>query len=308
MKKNILIILLLLLSISLLGYIAYDKILKKEDNEIIINSNKTDNLQNSNSSEENKNNEEEDKTEIKDENINENQEDTNNNNLNNDQNIEKTDNIELEKYEKIIETQLLKILGFKSISETTNQDRLAMVFEVYNNKYDWKEKITINELEEVKKNSAIRDIDVEYTDLEDYNMSTNYKSSKFYLKKGNVYEYNNTGHKEKSESIIYKELINSNINNNEIQLSYKFIFAKTYSKSASTTPGYHSLYYNLKEKEFKEFSFMDIHEEAGKDIAYNNAKVYITENYKTIKDNLYTYNFIFTNEDNNIILKDYYRE
>ena len=74
-----------------------------------------------------------------------------NNNLNNSQNIEQIDNVEFEKYEEVIETELFKMLGFKSLSETPNQDRLAMVFEVYNNKYNWKEKITISELDEVKK-------------------------------------------------------------------------------------------------------------------------------------------------------------
>ena len=306
MGKNIVIIILSILLVSLSGYIVYDKS-SNELHEPIINTNKVDNLQGSNNNSNETNKKEEDKMEINNDNETNKQEEINND-LNNSQNIEQIDNVEFEKYEEVIETELFKMLGFKSLSETPNQDRLAMVFEVYNNKYNWKEKITISELDEVKKNSAIRNIDVEYTNLTDYNMSMNYKSSPFYNKKGNVYEHNNAGHKEKNMSIIYKELINSDVNNNEIKLSYKFIFAKTYIKKSSTTPGYHSLHYNLKDKEFKEFSFMDIHEETGKDIAYDKAKSYIIENYETIKDSLYTYNFVFINEDNNIILKDYYRE
>lgn len=309
MNKNFIIILLLLLSISLSGYIVYDKVLNKED-KTITNSNKIDDLQNNNLFEENTTNkQEENKTETNNDSTKDNQDDTNNeNNLDNNQNIDEVNNIEFEKYEEIIETQLLKMLGSKSLSETPNQDRLAMVFEVYNNKYMWKEKISISELEEIKRDSAIKNIDVEYTNLADYNMSTNYNGSTFYQKNGGIYEYSNTGHSEKDTSIIYKELVNSNVNNNEIQLSYKFIFVKTHIKSASTTPGYHSLYYDLKGETFKELSFLSIHEEAGKDIAYQKVKSYIIENYETIKDNLYTYNFIFTNENNNIILKDYYRE
>lgn len=289
MNKNFTITILFFLSITLSGYIIYDKVINKETNETIISSHKNDNL--------------------KDNSIISNKEDEiDNNNLDNNQNINKLDNIELKEYEEIIETQLLKMLGFKSLSETPNQDRLAMLFEVYNNKYNWKEKISINDLEQVKKDSAIKSINIQYTDLKDYNMSTNYTMSPFYNKKGNTYEYSNAGHSENDASIIYKELINSNINKNEIQLSYKFIFARTHIKTASVAPGYHSLYYNLTDEPFKEFSFTALYEEAEKDITYDKAKTYITQNYETIKDNLYTYNFVFTIEDNNIILKDYHRE
>lgn len=312
MNKNIIIIFLLLISISLSGYIIYDKVLNKDEDKTLINQNKTDALQSSNNNTNKKdetNNSEEDTKETNDNNINDDKEEINNstNTLDNNQNIDKVDNIEFEKYEEIIESQLLKMLGFNSLSETPNQDRLAMVFEIYNNKYNWKEKISISDLEEVKSDSAIKNIDVEYTDLADYNMSMNY-TSPFYQKKGSTYKYTNTGHTENDASIIYKELINSNINNDEIQLSYKFIFVRTHIKTASVTPGYHSLYYNLKDQPFKEFSFMSLREETGKDITYDKAKTYITENYETIKDNLYTYNFIFTNKNDNIILKDYYRE
>lgn len=52
MNKNFIIVLLLLLSISLSGYIVYDKVLNKED-KTITNSNKIDDLQNNNLFEEN---------------------------------------------------------------------------------------------------------------------------------------------------------------------------------------------------------------------------------------------------------------
>lgn len=293
MKNNSINTILLILILVLVGYIVYDKVLSDNNKEVIQNETTNNNV------------------ELKDENNNiaeENKQEDTDTTTNNTKSEE--ENIEI--YENIIETNLLKLLGNKKLSEISNQDKLAMIFEMYKNEYGWKKEISKSDLNNVKENSILKNLDIEYTSLNDYSMTTNHNASKLYELNNKNYTYQNIGHKSNNIKIIHKELIDSNFDNNDIKLSYNFVFSKTEAKGASTTPGYHYLYYSYEDinnnKHFKDFSFMDINEEIGNALAYDNAKNYIDDNYKDIKDKLYTYTFVFSNEENNIILKDYYRE
>jgi len=314
MKKNIIITILSILVISLSGYILYDKAINN-NNKTIINSDNNelkqqDNIVNNNQILPDKNPFEN------------NYSDNDNNNIQNQSNISEIKNNNIKLYEEIIENDLLKLLGNNSLKDISNQDLLEIVFEMYKNEYGWKKEILLDDLMQIKEKSVLKNTNIEYAkQLQDYTAAYNYTDSIIYEFDSSIqkYIYQEVGHSKSDISIIHKELVNKYINNNEITLSYKFVFVRTTSNSVKTAPGYHYLYHgydnilnnvnNLNgEKHFKEFSFMDMDEEIGRTIAYDKAKSYVIDNYDSIKNKLYTYTFVFSYEDNILVLKDYYRE
>lgn len=313
-EKNIAIIILLILVVSLSGYILYDKIINND--KTIISSNNDELNQQENTI--NKNGI------SKDENGFENtyNDKNNNDNSQNQSDISNIENDDIKLYEEIIENNLLKLLGNNSLKDISNQDLLAIIFEMYKNEYGWKKEILLDDLIRIKEKSTLKNINIKYTkQLQDYTAAYNYQGSIIYeLDSSNQkYIYQEVGHSRNNISIIHKELVNKYINNNEITLSYKFVFVRTTSNSVKTTPGYHYLYHSYDnilnyvnslngEKHFKEFSFLDMDEEIGRTLAYDKAKAYVIDNYDSIKNKLYTYTFVFSYEDNILILKDYYRE
>lgn len=313
MKKNITIIILSILVLSLSGYILYDKIINDDKKNIISNNDKLNYQENMISNDETSN----DKNKFENT-----YNDKNNNHAQNQSNHNEIKNDDIKLYDEIIETNLLKLLGNKSLKDTPNQDLLAIVFEMYKNKYGWKKEILVDDLIRIKEKSILKNTNIEYSkQLQDYTAAYNYTGSIIYeLDSSNQkYIYQKVGHAKNDISIIHKELIKNNAKDNELVLSYKYAFAKTTSNSTKTTPGYHYLYHSYDnmlnysnnsngETHFKEFSFLSMNEEIGRTIAYDEAKTYVIDNYDSIKSKLYTYTFVFSYEDNILILKDYYRE
>ena len=76
--------------------------------------------------------------------------DKNNNHTQNQSNHNEIKNDDIKLYDEIIETNLLKLLGNKSLKDTPNQDLLAIVFEMYKNKYGWKKEILVDDLIRIK--------------------------------------------------------------------------------------------------------------------------------------------------------------
>lgn len=294
MKKNIIIIILSILVVSLSGYIGYNKFINLEESStIIINNSQSieDNLDNNN------------QTDISD-----NKEENNENNIQNDSNNnsnDETNNISLKTYENIITNDLAYLLGKKSLSELTNQDILRMLFEIYKNQYGFPSSFDKTELNNIHSNSVLRNIEIKHENFSDYSILYDYSSSPLFDYNNNVYTYANTGHSYESVKIINKELVEQSEKDNEITLSYKFVFLK----QSEDMPTYLKLYYTINDiknnNSFKEYSYYSINDEASHYITLENIKKYIKNNYDSIKNNLKTYNYTFKIENENIILKEF---
>lgn len=300
MKKNIIIIILSILVISLSGYIIYDRIIEtKEKLTIKTNENKTkedgvvptekeDNLDNNNQID-----------------VSNNKEEIYDNNQNNNTSNNESNSISLKIYENIISNDLSYLLGKNSLSELTNQDILRMLFEIYKNQYGFPSSFNKTELNKIHNNSVLRNIEFTHENISDYSILYDYHSSPLFDYNNNTYTYAKTGHSYQSVKIVNKELISQSEKDNEITLAYKFIFLE----QTENMPTYLKLYYTIDDiknnKSFKEFSYYNITDEAGYYITLDNAKNYIKDNYDSIKNNLKIYTYTFKVENDNIILKDF---
>jgi len=199
-KKKILIItitILLIIASSIGGFILGQSFADKEEeihNEI---NNKKDNNSN--------NNEEE------------------NNNIQNDNNKSVRERIE-----EIVENELKQLIPKKTLEELTNQDKLQTVLSLYHNSNEYTDTIQKATLENIFKNSSIRNLGIEWEDIYIERSSFVESTETMYEIENNIYKNVVLGGGAGiSIDKIYQQIIDYYEDNNEITISYKYAFYRT---------------------------------------------------------------------------------
>ena len=90
--------------------------------------------------------------------------------LTNNENTTPTDNITQEQVEELIEKELSQLVAETSLAKLTNQDKLQILLDIYENKTNngHSETISLTSLDDVYKNSCIRNLSIEYEDITHY--------------------------------------------------------------------------------------------------------------------------------------------
>lgn len=255
MKKNIVILLLALISISLVGYIVYGKM--NEDK--IVNDNDT------------------------------------NNNFN-------EDSYGIEDFTSVINKELGFLVSKENFIDLTEEEKTRMLFDLSD-----KEEMTTEKLENIRINSSLREIDVEYTDI--YNRYNGYEldDDVFMTLDVETGEYSNplTGHG--ASLISFRSFLQDyKVEDGRYIITYKYVFIKKQGDGPSNL----DLYYFYEdaindENKVKEFLLEDV--DNNELLLSNQVDSYVSANYRNFKDELNVYTYEFEIHDENIVLIDFYR-
>lgn len=269
MSKNIVIIVLSILVVAFGGFIVYDKFINESTNNIV-----------------------------------------NNGNVNGNNN--KKDNtvyIKLSQFENVIENELSGIEAFNSLSEVSNENKLISLYNLYkkNNK-NTSETFKKSDLEQLKENSSLANIDITYDNICDtYGIYTidNSKVGYKYDKNNETYTYTGElGHGGVTEGIIYKKLIDYKYQDGKYVLEYNYIF---YNGGSLMDKEDTDIYYTVSDL-FDGKSIKTFNNNKNELAMYNqfDAISYIKNNYSELESKLKTFTYEFEIINNKIVLSNYY--
>lgn len=272
MSKNIVIIVLSILVVAFGGFIVYDKFINESTNDIVNNGNV-------------------------------------NANNNKKDNAVYTDNVKLSQFEKIIENELSGIEAFNSLSEVSNENKLILLYNLYkkNNK-NTSETFKKSDLEKLKENSSLANIDITYDNICDmYGIYTIDNSKVGYKYDSNTETYTYTGvlgHGGVTEGIIYKKLIDYKYQDGKYVLEYNCIF---YNGGSLMDKEDTDIYYTVSDL-FDGKSIKTFNNNKNELAMYNqfDAISYIKNNYNEIESKLKTFTYEFEIINNKIVLSNYY--
>lgn len=272
MSKNIVIILLSILVVAFGVFIVYDKFINESTNNIVNNGNV-------------------------------------NGNNNKKDNAVYTDNVKLSQFEKIIENELSGIEAFNSLSEVSNENKLILLYNLYkkNNK-NTSETFKKNDLEQLKENSSLANIDITYDNICNmYGIYTidNSKVGYKYDKNNETYTYNGElGHGGVTEGIIYKKLIDYKYQDGKYVLEYNYIF---YNGGSLMDKEDTDIYYTVSDL-FDGKSIKTFNNNKNELAMYNqfDAISYIKNNYSELESKLKIFTYEFEIINNKIVLSNYY--
>ena len=132
MSKNIVIIVLSILVVAFGGFIVYDNFFNESTNNIVNNGSV-------------------------------------NGNNNKKDNTVYTDNVKLNQFENVIESELSGIEAFNSLNEVSNENKLILLYNLYKkNTKNTSETFKKSDLEKVKENSSLANIDITYNNIYTY--------------------------------------------------------------------------------------------------------------------------------------------
>lgn len=213
---------------------------------------------------------------------------------------------------------MLNILSNKTnLIEITNQEILqVLLVEYLRDENHNKESFTIQDLEEIHRNSIFSNLGVEYTSILD-------RKDLYGFTLGDVlYELNEDnyklvmagGHGLNEISIpVYRELILFNETDGRYTISQRIVFANSYGDG----PNPYYLYYDSKQaiedsNNTGENSFIKLDEtnlssylDDDSSINFLAVEKYIMDNYDDIKDKLSTYTYTFEEIDNHLVLTNF---
>lgn len=272
MSKNIVIILLSILVVAFGGFIVYDKFINESTNNIVNNGN------------------------------------VNGNNNKKDNNVY-TDNVKLSQFVSVIESELSGIEAFNSLSEVSNENKLILLYNLYkkNNK-NTSETFKKSDLEQLKENSSLANIDITYDNICDmYGIYTidNSKVGYKYDKNTETYTYTGElGHGGVTEGIIYKKLIDYKYQDGKYVLEYNYIF---YNGGSLMDKEDTDIYYTVTDL-FDGKSIKNFNNNKNELAMYNqfDAISYIKNNYSELESKLKTFTYEFEIINNKIVLSNYY--
>ena len=272
MSKNIVIIVLSILVVAFGGFIVYDKFINESTNNIVHNGN------------------------------------VNGNNNKKDNNVY-TDNVKLSQFVSVIENELSGIEAFNSLSEVSNENKLILLYNLYkkNNK-NTSETFKKSDLEQLKENSSLANIDITYDNICDmYGIYTidNSKVGYKYDKNNETYTYTGElGHGGVTEGIIYKKLIDYKYQDGKYVLEYNYIF---YNGGSLMDKEDTDIYYTVTDL-FDGKSIKNFNNNKNELAMYNqfDAISYIKNNYSELESKLKTFTYEFEIINNKIVLSNYY--
>lgn len=191
----------------------------------------------------------------------------------------------------------------KNISDTLemkNEIKRISSEEVINNKiYDFKN---------IHNNSTLNSLDIKYADINDsYSQGLGISNEVWYKVDNftNRYVYVGYGHGAGPYISVYKNLVNYKQEENKYYLSYKYLFG-----NGGEGPNDISLYKNVddalnRKNEIKTFSI----EKHNYDTAAlkKEIELYVNDNFESLDNGLYTYNYVFEVINGKLTLTDYYR-
>ena len=232
--------------------------------------------------------------------------------LNSDNNNNDNDNIveneeeqyKLEDFTKIVNEELGFLKSKKNLKDLTNEEKTYMLFSLLENR----DNITINKLEDIRKNSSLREMEVEYTDLLDTNNGYQLLSTVTHTLNKDTGEYAyNIGTGRGGTPVWSRPFLTDFVEkDNQYILSYKYAFTRSQGDGPTDLDLYYSLEDALNKKNIiKTFLLRD----ASENFQELNWKIdtYLNDNYDSIKAELDTYNYVFEVKEGNIILVDFYR-
>lgn len=225
----------------------------------------------------------------------------------NDNPKEETIKYTLTDLDEIIDGELRALRNKNNLQELTNQERLRILLVLHKGTGN---KIDVKELRKVHKNSIIKNLNIEYTDIYDWysefssdeqeNTPILYK----YDKQTDTYIYAEPGgHGSTYEANIdHKELITFEEENNTYTVRYKYVFSNFYDD--------YNLYYSgidaYKEvNSFKKFENIALPASPEYDEHQAQIDAYIKDNYNTIKEKLPIYTYEFKVDNGQLIITSF---
>lgn len=258
MNKNLIIILLAIISVGTVGYIVYDKVSESKKEDGVKTENNSDKI---------------------------------------------VSDHQLEDFTKIVNEELEFFVSQEKLDDITNEEKTYLLYYLLDDKTE----VTVDKLENVRKNSSLREMNVKYTDIYD-----SYES--FVLiddvlrsldKQTGKYSDYLTGHGGLMIS-SHSFLQDFKIDNNKYILSYKYVFIKAQGEGPTDLDMYYTFEDAVKKTNRKKEFIWDV-QTLYKPSPSAQADTYAENNYESFKDELDTYNYVFEIHDGNIVLVDFYR-
>ena len=210
-----------------------------------------------------------------------------------------------EDFDKIVNPWLglSSLLNKNSLEEMTNQERLRMIIDMY----DGEDKYGIfnqSKLEEIHKNSAIKNLSITYENLYNYYGTFLWDDVPLvgfeYDKDNKTFKYTGAlGHGGVSYgNIAYSDMISMDTDGINYTVKYKYVFIN----SSGDGPSDVTLYLNIKDalSHGNEWVKLSVNEDN-----YVNPKEYIQEHYDEIKDKLQVYTYKFKVENDNLVIIEF---
>lgn len=213
-------------------------------------------------------------------------------------------NYKLEDFTKIIEEELGFLESKKNYKDLTNKEKNHWLYLLSHYPLDL---LTTDTLENIRKNSSLREMEVEYDDVyaiyEGYEISDTLERT--LDKESGKYTDVLGGHGAISISGT-PFLYDFKIDNDQYIISYKYVFIQDVGQGPADL-NIHYTYENAVNRENKIKVFSPTETNYDMNLLYMMAKNYIEDNYESFKDKLETYNYVFEIHDGNIVLVDFYR-
>lgn len=214
---------------------------------------------------------------------------------------------------RIIEEELWILGGKNNINEITNHDKLLMAKKIYCNNHPYYSDTTcykdktntttltsfkFDNLNTVYENSSISNLG----SLKAENIKCSLGHNEWtYDNQTKTYSYTALGHGGFSIEPAYKKLINFTNNNNEYTISYKYIW--TYSTEYIKYPLYSS--YDINEENYINDVPME-YVDPIEGVETMTVEEYIESVYKSMEDELDTYNYVFRKTNGKMKLINFY--
>ena len=209
--------------------------------------------------------------------------------------------------EKVVEKELKILLTKKSLSDFTNQDKLQVVFDLYREKNGYKETISKKELENLYKNSSLRNMDIKYENIYFYYMLKP-SDELLYEIKGDNYVKVEGGHGVPTLDTIYKKITNYNQDADKITISCKYAFYRVDGDGPNPIDLYYTYDDAINGKNnittYNPNDYMTDDDPLGYQGAKSAAEKY---NFSNVLDKLDTYTYTFKIIDNELVLVDFNR-
>lgn len=236
--------------------------------------------------------------------------DNNQNNevIDNNENLDNNDEEIRKQVEEIVSNELDQLLPKKSLNELTNQDKLQTILYIYASENSYSEIINKEVLETIFKNSSLRNLEIEYTDIYFDHMLQD-TNEKFYEIQDNIYKKIGGGHGASQLNTIYKEVTDYKKNENKITISYKFAFYTVLGEGPNPINLYYTYEDALNDKNkiisYEPSDYLTAEDASGYITAFNAAKNY---DFSKLLDKLDTYTYTFEINNNDIVLVDFNRK
>lgn len=207
-------------------------------------------------------------------------------------------------FDKIVTSHLglSSLLNKKSLNEMTNQERLRMIIDLYNDE-DKYSTFSQSKLEKIHNDSVIKELNINYENLNDYygTFLWNDKLVGFeYNINDKTFTYTGAlGHGGSSRgNIAYSKMVSLDTNGKTYTVKYKYVFLNSTGDGPSDVKLYLNVNDALNDKNL--WKYLEVGED---DLTHS--KEFIQEHYDEIKDKLSIYTYKFKVENDKLVITDF---